>query len=94
MKYSPVTKNIFVRLYKLDNNIVIEVEDNGIGIPEQEIPLIFNKFYRVRSKSAKQVSGTGIGLTVTKDIIEAHGGSIQVKSVLNQGSTFKLILIA
>jgi signal transduction histidine kinase len=92
IKYSPVNKNISIRLYKIDNKIIIEVEDTGIGIPEQEIPLIFKKFYRARSKSAEQASGTGIGLTVTRDIIEAHGGAIEVKSVLNKGSTFKIIL--
>ena len=94
IKYSPFSKKLYIRLYKLDTKIYIEVEDKGIGIPKDEIPKIFEKFYRVRSKDMESTSGTGIGLTVTRDIIEAHDGSIQVSSVLNQGSSFKIILNA
>jgi len=92
IKYSPTTKSLNVRLYKLDTKIFIEVKDAGLGIPQDQIPRIFEKFYRVRSKDTEPTSGTGIGLTVTKDIIEAHGGSIQVNSELNKGSMFKITL--
>jgi two-component system phosphate regulon sensor histidine kinase PhoR len=92
IKYSPTSKSLDVRLYKQDTKIFIEVKDAGLGISQDQIPRIFEKFYRVRSKDTEPTSGTGIGLTVTKDIIEAHGGSIQVSSDLNKGSTFTIIL--
>jgi len=92
IKYSPATKSLDVRLYKQNTKIFLEVKDAGLGIPQDEIPKIFEKFYRVRSKDTEPTSGTGIGLTVTKDIIEAHGGSIQVNSELNKGSMFKITL--
>jgi len=92
IKYSPVLKNLSVSLSKKDKKVSIEIEDTGIGIPQDQIKHIFDKFYRVRSKDMELTSGTGIGLTVTKDIIDAHGGTIQVSSVLNQGSTFIITL--
>ncbi|MFC2096774.1 ATP-binding protein [Bacteroidota bacterium] len=92
IKYSPLSKKLYIRLYKLDTRIYIEVEDRGIGIPKDQIPRIFDKFYRVLLKDTEPTSGTGIGLTVARDIIEAHGGTIELSSVLNEGSTFKIIL--
>jgi len=92
IKYSPVSKNLHVSLSKKDEKVSIEIKDTGIGIPQDQIKHIFDKFYRVRSKDMELTSGTGIGLTVSKDIIDAHGGTIQVSSVLNQGCTFIITL--
>ncbi len=80
LKYSTITKKIFIRLYKTVNNIHIEVEDQGIGIPENQLSRIFEKFYRVDQK--ENISGTGLGLTVVKEIIEVHKGKISVESKL------------
>ena len=92
IKYSPVSKNLYVRLKKQTEKIIIEVEDTGLGIPKEQINLIFEKFYRVKSKENETPSGTGLGLTVTRDIIKAHNGELYVTSELKKGSKFTIIL--
>ena len=92
IKYSPVSKNLVVNLKKQTEKIIIEVEDTGLGIPKDQIKLIFEKFYRVRSEENEALSGTGIGLTVTRDIINAHNGELSVTSELNKGSKFTIVL--
>ena len=71
---------------------LIEVEDSGIGIPEDKLELIFEKFYRVNSEENETTSGTGLGLTVTRDIIEAQNGKLLVQSTLGKGSKFTIVL--
>jgi signal transduction histidine kinase len=92
IKYSPVSKNLYIRLKKQTEKIIIEVEDTGLGIPKDQINLIFEKFYRVRSEENKALSGTGIGLTVSRDIIKAHNGELSVTSELKKGSKFTIVL--
>jgi signal transduction histidine kinase len=92
IKYSDRKKKLIVRLYKKGTKALIEVEDHGIGIPEEKQKSIFDKFYRVNSKKNENISGTGLGLTVSKDIIEAHNGKLLVRSIVNEGSTFTIIL--
>lgn len=92
IKFSRNKKEIFVRLRKEKEEVIIEVEDKGIGIPEDQKDLIFNKFYRVEQKKVEDVTGTGLGLTVVKEIIEGHNGKILVESILNEGSKFTFIL--
>ena len=89
-KYSTHIKKIDIRLYKKMNNIYIEIEDQGIGIPEDQLQRIFEKFYRVDKKEG--ISGTGLGLTVVKEIVEAHGGKISVSSKIGKGSIFSITL--
>ena len=90
LKYSTITKQIIIRLYKTSNNIIIDVEDHGIGMAENQLSLIFEKFYRVEQK--ENISGTGLGLTVVKEIIEAHNGKITVTSKIEKGSKFSITL--
>jgi signal transduction histidine kinase len=92
IKFSRNRKEIFVGLRKENGEIRIEVEDKGIGISEDQRDLIFEAFYRVGQKDAEDISGTGLGLTVVKEIIEALHGRIFVESKLNEGSTFTIIL--
>lgn len=92
IRYSDKAKEISVRVRKVRNAIYIDVEDKGIGIPEDKINLIFTKFYQIDDNKLLTGKGSGIGLTVTKEIIEAHGGKIVVKSKVNIGSTFTIIL--
>ncbi len=68
----------------------VEVKDNGIGIPEEHIPRIFERFYRVEPTQYKnkKISGSGLGLAIAKSIVEAHGGKIGVISEAGKGSTF------
>lgn len=89
-KYSGETKSIFIRLFQKANQIYIEIEDKGIGIAEDQLTKIFEKFYRIDQKES--ISGTGLGLTVVKEIIEAHHGKILVSSKLGKGSIFSVIL--
>jgi len=77
-----------VTLREDKDDIIIEVKDNGIGISEKEIPYIFERFYRSDTSRSKKTGGTGIGLTITKALIDAHRGSINVTSKLGKGSVF------
>jgi signal transduction histidine kinase len=86
VKYSTDTKKIFVRLFKKSEHVCIEVEDQGMGIPEDKLSRIFEQFYRIEQKEG--TSGTGLGLTVVKEIIEAHHGTISVTSEIGKGSRF------
>jgi signal transduction histidine kinase len=92
IKFSRNKKEVSVGLRKENGEIRLEVEDKGIGIPEDQQDLIFEAFYRVGQKDAEDISGTGLGLTVVKEIIEAHHGRIFVESQLNEGSKFTIIL--
>jgi two-component system phosphate regulon sensor histidine kinase PhoR len=92
IKYSFTTKKLVVRLLKKNIRVFIEIEDFGIGIPKAELKLIFEKFYRVNSLENDSASGTGLGLTVTRDIIKAQEGDLIVESVLGKGSKFTIIL--
>jgi signal transduction histidine kinase len=91
-KFSQDRKEINLNV-KLDGtNIIISITDYGIGIPQTEIDKIFDKFYQGKSALSQSVRGTGLGLTLVKHIVEAHGGRVSVKSEMGQGSTFALIL--
>ena len=92
MKFSRNRKEILLGLRKEKGSVMIEVKDKGIGIPEDQKDLIFEAFYRVGQKGAEDISGTGLGLTVVKEIVEAHHGKILVESKLNEGSKFTIIL--
>jgi signal transduction histidine kinase len=92
IKYSRNTKEIFCKLIKEKDDISIVVEDKGIGIPEDQTALIFDKFYRIGQNRGKDASGTGLGLTVVKEIVEAHNGKVLIESQINEGSKFTIIL--
>jgi two-component system phosphate regulon sensor histidine kinase PhoR len=68
------------------------VSDTGIGIPEKDIPRIFERFYRVDKAHSRDLGGTGLGLSIVKHIVQAHGGSVWVKSDLDRGSTFSFTI--
>jgi signal transduction histidine kinase len=76
-----------------DGDVVnIEISDTGIGIPEKDLPRIFDQFYRAKNDETRNVKGTGLGLPIAKKIVESHGGSIEVRSVVGEGTTFKVVL--
>ena len=77
-----------LRLSDLGANILVEVEDNGLGIDQSHLGRLFERFYRVDKSRARNEGGSGLGLAIVKHIIEAHGHSIQVRSTLGKGSTF------
>jgi len=91
IRYTPESGKIEVKLYRNGNKSQIDIKDNGIGIPQGEEGKIFQKFYRVTAEETKGISGTGLGLAVVKEIIEAHKWKIQVSSERGEGSIFSLI---
>ncbi|MBL4932009.1 ATP-binding protein [Clostridium paridis] len=80
-----------VILDKVKDNIIIQIIDNGIGISEKDLPHIFERFYRSDISRAKNTGGSGIGLTITKALVEAHGGKVSVESKEGNGTTFTLV---
>ena len=89
IKYSPDGGTVRVEVRRLnDMQATISVSDQGMGIPSEAIPLLFSRFYRAESPSAKQISGIGLGLYVVKEIVTMHGGAIEVASTEGKGSTF------
>lgn len=92
IKYTPEGGRVEVAAFHKDGHAVIDVIDTGYGIPEKSIPHLFDAFYRVRGKPYTEVEGTGLGLSVAKTIVEKHGGQIEVASIVDKGSTFRVIL--
>ena len=90
IKYSPEGGHITVELTRNENQVSIRVSDSGIGIPAQALPHLFNRFYRVEDDKAKKISGLGLGLYIVKEIISLHGGTIEVESEEEKGSTFTI----
>jgi signal transduction histidine kinase len=74
------------------SSIAVNVEDTGIGISQENLPFIFDQFFRVKSEGEKKSRGTGLGLSIAKKITEAHGGTIGVTSEIGKGSTFTVFL--
>ncbi len=90
INYSPHEKYIKIRVYRQKEFAVLEIEDNGIGIPKQEIPHIFKKFTRVSDNRVKTVEGSGLGLFLVRHAVEAHNGQVKVKSTPDKGTTFTI----
>jgi len=92
IKYTPDGGLISVRANNSNGQIVVSVQDTGIGIPLADQPYIFDKFYRVQSEETEDISGTGLGLAIVKSVVERHNGRVWVKSEPGEGSTFTFIL--
>jgi two-component system phosphate regulon sensor histidine kinase PhoR len=91
VKFSPPGTEVRIACNRTDGGMVeIHVIDQGIGIPEADLPRIFERFYRVDKARSREAGGTGLGLSIVKHIAELFGGSVRVKSRLNEGSTFTL----
>jgi signal transduction histidine kinase len=83
---------VTIHSYIHKQDVVIEIKDTGQGIPLQEIPKIWDRFYRVEKSRARKTGGSGLGLYIAKQIIESHNGEIKVNSIENEGSTFSIHL--
>jgi signal transduction histidine kinase len=92
INYSPEGGKVRVTGRGLGDYLEIKVEDTGVGIPPEELPKIFDKFYRVKHPKTRKVTGTGLGLAIVKGAIEAHHGTIDVESVPDKGTTFRVLL--
>lgn len=87
-KYTPEKGKISLKLRKPKGTLIITVEDTGVGIDESDYPLLFRKFSRIPNELTNKVSGSGIGLYLARKVIQAHGGSLEFESAVNEGSTF------
>jgi signal transduction histidine kinase len=92
VKYSEERKYIYVEVRKESQSVIVSVKDHGVGIAKEELKKIFDKFYRVPNPMKKQPRGSGLGLTLTKHIVEAHKGKIEVESEPGKGSRFTIRL--
>ena len=92
-KYGKIDGQITASIYKMeDEKILIEIGDDGIGIDEEHLPSLFERFYRTDDARAREIGGTGLGLAICKHIVEAHGETIHVRSKVNVGTTFGFTL--
>lgn len=92
IKYNKSGGQVQLRAKREEDSLRIEVEDSGIGIPEQDLPRVFERFYRVDKARSRELGGTGLGLSIVKHIAESHGGRVEVTSHLGKGSCFSLVL--
>lgn len=92
VKYTPDGGEIKITLSDTEDSVIFNIRDTGTGIPEDEIPYIFERFYRADKSRNRNTGGSGIGLTIVKSIVSAHGGTIGVESRLNEGSNFMVTL--
>ena len=92
IKYGKEGGRTEVRFFDMNENILIEIADDGIGISEMDLPRLFERFYRVDKNRSRKIGGTGLGLAIVKHIIEAHNQTINVRSTIDVGSTFSFIL--
>lgn len=89
LKFTGEKGEISINLYSNDKNIIVEIKDNGSGIKKEDLPFIFERLYR-GDKSRHQIEGSGLGLTIVKNILQLHYASIEAQSQEGQGATFKL----
>ena len=92
VKYSPSPANIDLTIEMDPLILTVSVRDKGIGIPEGDLPHIFDRFYTVNKARSRKFGGTGLGLSIVKTIVQRHGGSLGVESQLGHGTTFKMLL--
>ena len=92
IKYSPDGGKITVTMKTTDDQMILSISDQGLGIPKQDLPLIFDRFYRVDRARSRAQGGTGLGLAIAKEIIKQHKGFIWAKSEYGKGSTFTIVL--
>jgi two-component system, sensor histidine kinase and response regulator len=94
IKFTPEHGTVIIRSWLEDNNAVFEIEDSGIGIEEIQIPRLFKKFHQLNRNFDRDYEGMGLGLAITQQLVELHGGSIEVESMIGSGSTFTVRVAA
>ena len=94
VKYTPDGGRIDIELkvQRARRNLVLTIRDNGIGIPKEDLDHLFERFYRVEKSRTQDAGGTGLGLAIAKELVEAHGGTISIDSVLSEGTTVRIEL--
>ncbi|RLG32482.1 hypothetical protein DRN98_05230, partial [Methanosarcinales archaeon] len=92
IKYNPEGTTTTIKIYTDSKNIIIDVTDDGVGIEKKDLEKIFDRFYQVDGSTTRSGSGTGIGLSIVKELVTLHGGEITVESEVGAGSTFSVLL--
>ncbi|MEC4892465.1 MAG: ATP-binding protein [Oscillatoria sp. PMC 1051.18] len=92
IKFTPSQGQVILRVWREDNEVIFQVEDTGIGIPKDRVPLMFEKFQQLEDPHQRTYEGAGLGLALTKQLVELHRGTIEVESAVGQGSLFTVRL--
>lgn len=92
IKYTPENGKININLMENKDEFIISIEDNGIGIPEDDLKHIFDRFYRVNKARSRKLGGTGLGLSIAKEIVKMHNGDLKITSLLDNGTTATLAI--
>lgn len=92
IRYTSVDGNVTLRVESFHNGVKIDIQDTGSGIPEEDLPFVFERFYKADKARTRGRAGTGLGLAIVKNIVEAHNGKISAHSKLNEGTTFSVFL--
>ncbi|RPJ36687.1 MAG: hypothetical protein EHM35_07700, partial [Planctomycetaceae bacterium] len=92
VKYTPRGGTVTLSVSRQENTVHVDVTDTGLGIPPEDLPHIFDRFYRVDKARSRAMGGTGLGLSIARWITEAHDGQLQVTSEVGKGSTFSVTL--
>ena len=88
IKYSPDGGKVSIRIYDREDMVAVSIQDEGLGIPEEALPNLFQRFYRVDNTDRSRIRGTGLGLSIVDEIVKAHGGTVSVSSEYGKGSIF------
>ena len=91
-KFTPAGGSVTLRMVAKEQDVILEVADTGAGIPAEKLPRIFERFYQVEDGAGRRHTGTGLGLALVKEIVEAHRGRISVESEVGRGTTFRIVL--
>ncbi len=94
VKYSRAGGRIMIGVLARDSEIVLSVADEGVGIPAEDLPRIFERFYRADRARSRELGGTGLGLSIVKHIAQLHRGRVEAESVIDHGTTISVILPA
>lgn len=94
IQYTPEGGQVIVSIYQSGQNLIVHVKDTGNGIPENDLPHIFDRYYRAQMNSSEMPEGSGLGLAITKRIVELHGSAIEVQSTVGEGTGFNFSLPA
>lgn len=92
VKYTHDGDAVAIRAWENEDDLLIEIADTGVGIPAEDIPRVFERFKRANGNGARPRGGTGLGLAIVKAVVEGHGGSVDVESVVGRGSAFRVVL--
>jgi two-component system sensor histidine kinase BaeS len=92
VRYTPPGGEVVVKLFQEGENAILEVQDTGTGIAPEDVPHVFDRFWRADKSRSRRTGGSGLGLAITRHLVEAHGGTVSVTSTLGSGSTFRISL--